>query len=376
MAKIGYFFARRAFRRVARQNGPAPRQWRRVPRSRRRRYQEPWRNRCTGICRGHRNRLRDGSASTSRPNSRYAELCRRRRSAIGSLAPSNRRSAAEGISLACVTTNHSLRRSWRRLLPARARSSPMPTLSTMSTPPTNGSCSARASASAISRTRARRPRRWRHGGRAALPTQAARRTTSTSSSSRLDAGLHLSCRRDAGPGCTRHPHGAAFDLQAVCSGFVFALATADKFLTSGSHKRALVIGAETFSRLLDWSDRTTCVLFGDGAGAVVLEAQDSDGGVATTRRPHHASALRRAAPRKALCRRRPVGDRHGRPSAHGRARSVPPCGRHGDRRRSRTRSPRPAHAPTISTGSCRIRPTAGSSTHRPKSSASRPKKSS
>ncbi|MBS7699481.1 MAG: ketoacyl-ACP synthase III [Chelatococcus sp.] len=72
-------------------------------------------------------------------------------------------------------------------------------------------------------------------------------------------------------------HGAAFDLQAVCSGFVFALATADKFLTSGSHRRALVIGAETFSRLLDWSDRTTCVLFGDGAGALVLEAQESRG---------------------------------------------------------------------------------------------------
>ncbi len=67
--------------------------------------------------------------------------------------------------------------------------------------------------------------------------------------------------------------GVAFDLQAVCSGFVFAVSTADKFLRSGSHKRALVIGAETFSRLLDWEDRTTCVLFGDGAGALVLEAQ-------------------------------------------------------------------------------------------------------
>ena len=67
--------------------------------------------------------------------------------------------------------------------------------------------------------------------------------------------------------------GVAFDLQAVCSGFVFAVATADKFLRSGSHKTALVIGAETFSRLLDWNDRTTCVLFGDGAGAVVLAAE-------------------------------------------------------------------------------------------------------
>jgi 3-oxoacyl-[acyl-carrier-protein] synthase-3 len=72
-------------------------------------------------------------------------------------------------------------------------------------------------------------------------------------------------------------HGVAFDLQAVCSGFVFAVATADKFLVSGSHKRALVIGAETFSRLLDWTDRTTCVLFGDGAGAIVLEATASEG---------------------------------------------------------------------------------------------------
>ena len=72
-------------------------------------------------------------------------------------------------------------------------------------------------------------------------------------------------------------HGVAFDLQAVCSGFVFAMTTADKFLRSGSHRCALVIGAETFSRLLDWEDRTTCVLFGDGAGAVVLQATAWDG---------------------------------------------------------------------------------------------------
>ncbi len=70
--------------------------------------------------------------------------------------------------------------------------------------------------------------------------------------------------------------GVAFDLQAVCAGFVFAVATADKFLASGSHKRALVIGSETFSRILNWQDRATCVLFGDGAGAMVLEAQESE----------------------------------------------------------------------------------------------------
>jgi 3-oxoacyl-[acyl-carrier-protein] synthase-3 len=71
--------------------------------------------------------------------------------------------------------------------------------------------------------------------------------------------------------------GIAFDLQAVCSGFVFALATADNFLARGQAKRALVIGAETFSRIMDWEDRGTCVLFGDGAGAVVLEAQEDAG---------------------------------------------------------------------------------------------------
>jgi 3-oxoacyl-[acyl-carrier-protein] synthase III len=71
--------------------------------------------------------------------------------------------------------------------------------------------------------------------------------------------------------------GAAFDVQAVCSGFVFAMTIADNFLKSGQFKRALVIGAETFSRILDWSDRSTCVLFGDGAGAVVLEAQPQHG---------------------------------------------------------------------------------------------------
>jgi 3-oxoacyl-[acyl-carrier-protein] synthase-3 len=71
--------------------------------------------------------------------------------------------------------------------------------------------------------------------------------------------------------------GAAFDLQAVCSGFVYGLTTVDALLRAGTFKRALLIGAETFSRLLDWTDRTTCVLFGDGAGAVVVEAQELSG---------------------------------------------------------------------------------------------------
>ena len=70
--------------------------------------------------------------------------------------------------------------------------------------------------------------------------------------------------------------GIAFDVQAVCSGFLYALTTADSLLQTGSAKKALVIGAETFSRILDWEDRTTCVLFGDGAGAIVLEAVEGD----------------------------------------------------------------------------------------------------
>jgi 3-oxoacyl-[acyl-carrier-protein] synthase III len=78
----------------------------------------------------------------------------------------------------------------------------------------------------------------------------------------------------AGLGIT---HGAAFDLQAVCSGFIFGLATADGLIKTGTFRRALVIGAETFSRLVDWTDRSTCVLFGDGAGAVVLDAATRSG---------------------------------------------------------------------------------------------------
>ena len=82
------------------------------------------------------------------------------------------------------------------------------------------------------------------------------------------------CRVQAELGVTQ---GAAFDIQAVCSGFIYALATADNFIKAGQAKTALVIGAETFSRLLDWTDRGTCVLFGDGAGAVVLKAEQGQG---------------------------------------------------------------------------------------------------
>ena len=81
-------------------------------------------------------------------------------------------------------------------------------------------------------------------------------------------------RIQAGLGVTK---GAAFDVQAVCSGFIYALAVADNFIKAGQSRRALIVGAETFSRILDWEDRGTCVLFGDGAGALVLEAQTQVG---------------------------------------------------------------------------------------------------
>jgi len=73
------------------------------------------------------------------------------------------------------------------------------------------------------------------------------------------------------------PHGFAFDVQAVCAGFIYALTTANAMILTGQAKRVLVIGAETFSRIIDWTDRATCVLFGDGAGALVLEAAEGDG---------------------------------------------------------------------------------------------------
>lgn len=72
-------------------------------------------------------------------------------------------------------------------------------------------------------------------------------------------------------------HGFAFDMQAVCSGFVYAVTTADLYIKGGLARRVLVIGSETFSRILDWTDRSTCVLFGDGAGAMILEATESEG---------------------------------------------------------------------------------------------------
>ena len=133
--------------------------------------------------------------------------------------------------------------------------------------------------------------------------------------------------------------GAAFDIQAVCTGFIYALSTAEKFLTTGDHKRALVIGAETFSRILDWEDRATCVLFGDGAGAFVLEAMDEK---AAAGRGVIGSYLRCDGRLVDLLyvRRRRFLDANHRPRAHAGQSGVPRSGQshlrsHGNRRRAR-----------------------------------------
>jgi 3-oxoacyl-[acyl-carrier-protein] synthase-3 len=156
--------------------------------------------------------------------------------------------------------------------------------------------------------------------------------------------------------------GAAFDLQAVCAGFIYALSVADSMIRSGTARRALVIGAEVFSRILDFSDRTTCVLFGDGAGAVVLEASDEPGILATRL---HADG-RHA---EVLCTPGHVsgGQVIGRPCCTWMARrcSSWPCMRW-TMSPARCWRPRVARPPTW-TGWCRTRPTSASCRARPAS---------
>ena len=111
--------------------------------------------------------------------------------------------------------------------------------------------------------------------------------------------------------------GAAFDVQAVCAGFVYAVSVADSMIKSGVASTALVIGAETFSRILDWNDRGTCVLFGDGAGAIVLRGRGGQGHLSRSRHARQCAAFRRPPARHPLCRRRPVLDQDHRLPAHG-----------------------------------------------------------
>ena len=169
-------------------------------------------------------------------------------------------------------------------------------------------------------------------------------------------------------------HGAAFDVQAVCSGFIYGLSVADNLIRTGQARTILLIGAETMSRLLDWSDRTTCVLFGDGAGAVVLQAHEgkgdnSDQGILNTRlfsdgRLHDMLYVDGGV----------VLDPDHRQAAHAGQGSLQPR-RHQHRRRHHGlgRGRRHCRWPT-STGSCPTRPTSASWTAPPASWASTPDK--
>ena len=139
-------------------------------------------------------------------------------------------------------------------------------------------------------------------------------------------------------------NGAAFDVQAVCSGFAYAVATADSFIRSGQHRTALVIGAETFSRLLDFNDRTTCVLFGDGAGAVMLSASEQPGVLASAL---HADGSHRTFLHARQRERR--RDRRQRVSAHGR-----PGGVQARRQRAREGRRRSAWQSWPHGGTCRL----------------------
>ena len=193
-----------------------------------------------------------------------------------------------------------------------------------STPPTSGSSSAPASAAAISPAKARRPR--------ALPPRPRAARSSMRASTRRD--IDLIVLATATPDQT-FPSSAtkvqaalgiddcvAFDVHAVCTGFLYALTVADSMLRSGNASKALVIGAETFSRILDWEDRTTCVLFGDGAGALVLSAEEGE-----QRHPRDQAPCRRPPQRLAVRRWRAFDHRHRRQAPDEGPRSLPPRGR-------------------------------------------------
>ena len=204
-----------------------------------------------------------------------------------------------------------------------------------SKPPTNGSCSAPAFASATSR----RPGEMTsdlalhaaQGGARQCPCRGGHDRPDRAGD--LDARPDLSGHRGGGAGRARHHAWRRLRSAGGVLGLrLCACRSPTRCCARGSYKRALVIGAETFSRILDWNDRTTCVLFGDGAGAVVLEAQEQAGHQCRPRHPHHPSALGRPPQGQALCRRRAVLDPDRRPSAHGRARGVQARRRHDHRR--------------------------------------------
>ena len=238
------------------------------------------------------------------------------------------------------------------------KSSPTTTSRSASIRAMRGSARARASASAGSPRRRRRRAILRSTPRARRSRPpASRRPTSISSSWRRPRRTWCSRRRRASCRRSSAPHGGpAFDVQAVCSGFVYALAVADRMVASGMATNALVVGAEIYSRILDWNDRGSCVLFGDGAGAVVLVPSPEPG--------HRlgASARRRPLPRHPVRSgdaRRGRGQRHA-VRADGRPRRVQIRGAASWPRSAPKRSPPTASRSAPSIGSFRTRRTSGS----------------
>jgi hypothetical protein len=252
-------------------------------------------------------------------------------------------------------------------------SSRTPSSRPRSTPPTNGSSRARGSSGGISPPRARRPRtsrprRARRAGRCRARGRRHRRDHRR----HLDPRPDLSGGRHDGAGESRHDPGFAFDVQAVCAGFVYALANANALIVAGQASGVMVIGAETFSRILDWTDRGTCVLFGDGAGAVILEAP--------ARHRHHPAdrgvlsadlQFRRPLQGHPLCRWRRLDDRTtGHLRMQGKEVFRHAVEKLAETARTALDKAGLDRAPT-STGSCRTRPTCASSRNRAEMQACR-----
>ena len=322
-AKLGYLLAKPAFAILREQVRSTALQRRDVSGPERRRGEEPWRHRCPGLRRGDRRRGRPGPQGHQRKDhrgdGRHPSRPAGTRPRDGILTSCcDPWCAASGAYLpARVMSNEELSRPGRhhrRVDPRADRHRPAPPRG-------------RRRAHLRSRRRRRRARRWRGPG--VEPADVDLILVATSTPDHTFPATATAVQRKLGIGPA-----IAFDLQAVCAGFAYALATADNFIRAGQARTALVIGAETFSRILDWEDRGTCVLFGDGAGAVVLRAEQQAGSTSGSRRPGDPSRRRRRPLPGPLCRWRPVLDADHRAPADERPRGVPL------RRRRACRAPR------------------------------------
>ena len=207
-------------------------------------------------------------------------------------------------------------------------SSPMPNSPSASTPATNGSSNAPASAHGTSRrdgektsrsgAQGGRARRWPMPGSTADELDLIIVATTTPDET-------FPVRGDAHPGASRHDARRRVRRAGGLLGLCLCIAVADNFIKAGQAQTVLVVGAETMSRLMDWTDRTTCVLFGDGAGAVVLQRRRGRGQVVRSRRAQHEDLFRRTPARSSLRRWGSVVDPDDRPFAHAGQRSLPAC---------------------------------------------------